>query len=198
MTGLGAMMAGGNPLDARGRQQNDKYPTPEAVTRALVRRYEHLRSYEIWEPCAGDGAMTRVLSEASPWVVGSDIVPGAEGIVEADFLTCDPPATLGQFARYGRVDAIITNPPFNLAPQMIERALSFNPLFVAFVLKSTFWQAARRWPLFKKHQPSAIHPLLWRPDFLGLGAPTMDVVWCVWDRMSSFQTTIYEPMQRPS
>lgn len=185
---LGAMMAGGNPEAVRGRQVGDRYPTPPDVTRALIRRYEQIRIYRVWEPCAGDAAMLNVLEPASFGAFGSDIVSRAPNVTQADFLVDPPPEPF---------DAIITNPPFNKAPEMIERALDYRPLFVAFVLKSTFWHAARRWPLFQKHRPSAIHPLLWRPDFLGLGAPTMEVSWVVWDRMSGNRHTIYEPMEKP-
>ncbi|MGG5810964.1 hypothetical protein [Falsiroseomonas sp. CW058] len=144
--------------------------------------------------------MLDVLREiGSRWgVVGSDIQPRRDDVVRCDFLSDSPPGDLRFAAEHGRVDAIITNPPFNLAPQMIEHAMSYRPCFVAFLLKSTFWQAARRRPLFLSHQPSAIHPLLWRPDFLGLGAPTMEVSWVVWDRSSFRGVTSYEPLTKPA
>lgn len=187
---IGAKMAGGNPASGA-RQGDDFYPTPPEVTKALVDHYSELNSYTIWEPCAGDGAMVDVLAETNTQgIMATDLVPRRPGITKLDFLTEPCPFTSG-------IDAIITNPPFNLAPEMIEKALSYKPLMVAFVLKSTFWHAARRWPLFQKHPPAGVHPLLWRPDFLKLGAPTMEVMWCVWRKGQARDLTRYVPFPKP-
>ena len=89
-------------------------------------------------------------------------------------------------------DAIITNPPFNLASKFISKALSFTPI-VAMLLKSQFWHAARRLPLFEKHPPSRVLPLTWRLDFTGGGAPTMDCTWFVW----GVEGIPFKPLSKP-
>src|SRR5438874_12973499 len=64
MTGLGAMMAGGNPDEERGRQKDDFYSTPLEVTQALMHYLCRVdttllgRPTGIWEPCAGDLKMS--------------------------------------------------------------------------------------------------------------------------------------------
>lgn len=101
-------------------------------------------------------------------VRSSDIVTGT------DFLTIPPIPC----------DAIITNPPFLLAPQFISRALGQTP-YVAMLLKSTFWHAASRTELFRRNPPAAVLALNWRPQFGGEkhagSSPTMDFIWTVWE-----------------
>lgn len=79
-------------------------------------------------------------------------------------------------------DAVITNPPFNISEQFIKHALC-QAETVAMVLKSQYWHAAKRAPLFIEHPPAYVLALTWRPDFMGGergGAPTMEALWTVW------------------
>ncbi len=92
--------------------------------------------------------------------------------------------------------AIVTNPPYKLAAEFIERALSFDLPFVAILLKSTFWHAKRRQGLFERRPPTHIHPLTWRPDFMNLGAPTMETMWCAWDAGLVGDLPVYQPLHR--
>jgi len=185
---IGVSIAGGLSASSnRSRQINDWYPTPAEVTLALARRYD-LAGLKVWEPCCGDAAMAKVLAGYADSVVCSDIAPQVDDAVTLDFLQA-PEMLDGS-------NAIITNPPFNIAEAMIAHARSLKPDFFALVLKATFWHAARRLRLFQTWPPSAIHPLTWRPDFLGLGAPTMDIIWTVW--AADGVPTRYEPMERPS
>jgi hypothetical protein len=164
------------------RRALDLYPTPPDVTHALM-QFLSWTGMTIWEPAAGDGAMAKVLREYGNKVIESDIATGQ------DFLTTEPSEHL---------DAIVTNPPFNLSEQFIKRALSFTPN-VAMVFKSQFWHAQKRLELFREHEPAYVLPLTWRPDFGGGGAPTMEVLWTVWlkDDLGS-QSTEYIPLERPS
>lgn len=178
-------MTGGARVLQRDRQERDWYPTPPDVTAALLRRHL-LAGRGVWEPCCGDGAMARVLEEHGAQVYLSDIHPQIDGAETLDFFASK--------ALPAGCDAIITNPPFVKAAEFIWHAMKMQPGFVAVLLKSTFWHAIRRRPLFEAHPPSHVHPLTWRPDFLGLGGPTMDVIWSVWD--GSRGPTIYEPLHR--
>ena len=169
---LGSMMAGGLPVD--GRQKDDFYATPADVTRALLTVEDF--PGRVWEPCAGDGAIRDVLLETGyEDVVCSDINPRVPGIVKRNMFDVKKPVAL----------SIITNPPFQIdgdrdAADIIEHLLSLRPRKLALMLKSSFWHAKSRTPLFERHLPAWVYPLNWRPDFLGLGRPTMEVSWVVW------------------
>lgn len=207
-SGLGASMAGGNPDAARGREEDDFYPTPVDVTLALT-ELVHSKIYGrvVWEPCAGDGAMARILAARGASVLASDISPRQPDVTKPFFEGKINKLDFLQAKRLpDPVRAVITNPPFNLAVPIIEHVFNMPNVeqldIFALVLKSTFWHAASRNALFRKHRPAIIAPLLWRPDFLDLGRPTMEVMWCVWcprdyATPGTQRTTQYWPLQRP-
>ncbi len=195
--GLGAKMAGGNPDPTRGREVDDFYATPTAVTRALFYAHEDsLRGARIYEPCAGDGAMMDEFMRCGAGSVqGADINPRRADIAKRDVMDLS-------LSTMPECDAIITNPPFFLAPQIIERVMGMSeerrPKFFALVLKATFWHARGRFKLFEQFRPTDVHPLLWRPDFKGLGNPTMDIIWCVWNaEHADIGETLYTPIKHP-
>jgi tRNA G10 N-methylase Trm11 len=96
------------------RKPLDQYEAPAWVTRALI---PHLPEFtgKVWEPACSSGKMVAALRQAGFDVVGSDITQGV------DFL--------GQAPETG-VSAIITNPPYALAREFIERALHFDDILV--------------------------------------------------------------------
>ncbi|MPT48272.1 MAG: hypothetical protein E2598_07590 [Sphingobium sp.] len=177
--GVGRMMAGGVN---KPRQGNDFYPTPPACTRALIAA-ERRAMVEalgadlyspIWEPCGRGGAIMAELRRAGFDVIGTDIVAdSAHGVTQQDLLT----------AKQAHSQVVVTNPPFALAEQMIRHLwLDLRVDYMALMLKATYWHAEVRTGLFHQTRPARIYALNWRPDFLGGGAPTMDVIWCIWQR----------------
>ena len=89
---------------------------------------------------------------------------------------------------------IITNPPFSLAEAFIHRASELGRPF-ALLLKSQYWNSAKRRPLFLEHTPSYVLPLTWRPDFTGKGGSMLDMCWNVW--LGGNGSTIYQPLPKP-
>lgn len=167
------------------RRELDFYPTPAPVTIALLEFLKLPASKSIWEPAAGNGAMSAVFTQYGHEVIETDIRTGD------NYLT-----TVRQ------ADAIITNPPFNLSAEFIEKAVKEAEL-VAMLLKSQYWHAAKRVDLFEKYPPKWVLPLTWRPDFLEheradgeKGHPTMEVAWTIWDR-SYVGKTMYQPLRKP-
>lgn len=182
-------ITGGN--SAIGRREADFYPTPPEVTVALLDFLHLPENTVIWEPAAGEGDMLETIRACGyerAW--GTDI---SEGF---DFLSPDIFKRL-----FVGFDWIITNPPFALAEEFIRKAASLGKPF-SFLVKSQFWHAKRRLPLFDEFPPSYILPLTWRPDFFFKdnhgGSPLMDVMWCVWlmPQIKGVQT-VYKPLERP-
>jgi len=162
------------------RRSLDFYPTPPEVTIALM-DFLKLKPCIIWECACGDGAMAKVLREYGHTVIETDIKTGT------DYLKTE-----------GKADAIITNPPFNLSAEFIEKALNEADI-VAMVLKSQYWHAKKRFDLFTKNPPAYILPLTWRPDFMNGergGSPTMEVHWTVWIKGNT--DCKYIPLQKPN
>jgi hypothetical protein len=117
------------------RTERDLYETPAWVTYALV---PHLpRSpHAVWEPACGSGKMALALANEFAGVHTSDIHTGT------DFLTYEN--------KRPYADTIITNPPFGLATEFVERALGLTwPAgMVAMLLNSDFDHASTRKHLF--------------------------------------------------
>ena len=162
------------------RKERDLYETPAWVTEALL---PHLRECRIiWEPAAGSGKMSRVLEGFAGTVISSDIAEGQ------DFLAADG----------FDGDAIITNPPYELAAEFIERALSLTASdgLVAMLLRTDFDHAKSRQHLFQ--HPAFSKKLVltkrikWFED--SKGQPSFNHAWFVWDyRHKGPPTLAYGP-----
>ena len=170
------------------RKAGDFYPTPKDVTAALINLICQFlpNGGVIWEPACGENDMADTIRERGYSVVATDILTGT------DFLTAPVPDGTAW---------IITNPPFSLAEQFIRRAYQTELPF-AFLLKSQFWHAAGRLPLFEECTPTVIAPLTWRPDFNfksgKRGSPLMDVIWCIWfPRHTLSKYPQYVPLSKP-
>lgn len=164
------------------REKDDFYATPPEYVESFL-NYE-TPPFFIWEPCCGDGAISKILTAHGHKVLSTDLVSRGFGEGGVDFLTCE----------VSPAPAIITNPPFKLAPTIILHAKKLKVGYLALLLKATFWHAKTRHALFEAWQPARIYPMGWRPDFRGQGAPPMDCLWCVWDGES--KTTAYIPMKK--
>ncbi len=84
------------------RVDSDFYVTPDWVTEALLRSVQ-LRG-PVWEPCCGDGAISRVLAREGYEVVSSDIADRGFGDPDVDIFACRsmPEGCL----------SLVTNPPY--------------------------------------------------------------------------------------
>ena len=129
--------------------------------------------------------MSEVLESYGHDVISTDILTGVDFLEESK-----------------ECDAIITNPPFNLSAEFIKKAVS-EANIVAFLLKSQYWHAKKRYALFVDNPPSYVLPLTWRPDFLyqerkgkKKGSPTMEVAWSVWIKGDT--QTKYQPLLKPN
>src|SRR6516225_8434310 len=150
------------------RVADDDYQTPEWVSEILL---PHLRKVRlILEPASAGGKMARVLEQAAQ-VITSDISRGT------DFLSITrTPA-----------DAIITNPPYRLSREFVERALELTEPkrgLVAMLLRTDYDQAKTRRHLFADHPAFAGKLVLLRRIrwFEGTkGHPSYNHCWYLWD-----------------
>ena len=152
------------------RKERDLYETPEWVTLALA---PHLPTTDcvVWEPAAGGGKMVAALSKIGFDVTASDIETGR------DFLTQPAPKPFR---------AIVTNPPYELATEFIDRALGLVPCngFVAMLLRTDFDHAKTRSRLFAGSPVFSKKVVLtkrikWFDDTKG--QPSFNHAWFLWD-----------------
>lgn len=101
-------------------RKDDLYETPACATEALLRHVP--LPNRIWEPCAGRGAISRLLKATGRHVVAQDLnaYPGADSDItpRIDFLMerAPPPS----------IDCIVTNPPFKIGDKFIRHGLSLG------------------------------------------------------------------------
>lgn len=130
----------------------DDFPTPPWATRALceflVKRGLDLRSMKVREPAANRGYMARPLAEYFGQIDASDVHDYRMGFAVRDFLFPEPLPT---------VDWTITNPPFKLAEQFIERALKTSTGGVAVIVRAAFLEGQGRYEnLFSVNPPTSV------------------------------------------
>lgn len=111
----GGKLAGGNPKN--GRVENDFYATnPTAVEMLLL---THRFNFErVLEPCVGNGNIANIIRYRHPGadITAVDIVDrGYPKTIVEDFLEWKTEKTF---------DTIITNPPFSLAGEFIEKSMT--------------------------------------------------------------------------
>lgn len=129
------------------RQPHDLYPTPAPPIDALlsVMRYSPLRHFH--EPCKGTGAIYDRVQ-----CLRKSYCEIAEGI---DYLTHTPPH---------QYDLIITNPPFSLALEFLQKSLQEADT-VCYLLRLNFLGSQKRRVFWQANRPSHVLVLPERPVF---------------------------------
>ena len=129
----------------------DDFPTPPWATRALI---EHVIQPEddgarltALEPACGRGHMAQALSEYFGSVASSDIHDYGFSRC-ADFLK--PLHAAGSF------DWVITNPPFRMAEDFIDRAQSIARQGVAILVRTVFLEGVGRYKRLFSVRPPAV------------------------------------------
>lgn len=159
---------------SKGRPENDFYPTPPEATLALLSKEKFMGS--IWEPACGDGAISRVLQEAGYDVYSSDLIDRGFGNAPHDFLTSTVNA-----------ENIITNPPFTLAQEFVERSLERTSGKVAMLCKLAFLEGQKRKEFFETTPLARVHVFSKRVNFYRegergkLGTSMIAFAWFVWE-----------------
>jgi hypothetical protein len=166
------------------RRELDYYRTPPSATLALLPLIANWPR-EVWEPCCGDGAISKILETAGFVVQSSDLADRGYGAVQ-DFFEVKSP----------RHKTIITNAPFGRAHDFIRHAHSLGVQRIALLLKANFFSSKRSLGVWNTWRPRIIAPLTWRLDFTGAGAPHTDCQWVLWDGLA-FQTSIRLLQRQP-
>ena len=157
-----------------GRPEGDFYPTPPEATLALLAKEKF--EGPIWEPACGDGAISKVLEDAGYTVWSSDLIDRGYGEAPHDFLTSDRSA-----------GDIITNPPFTLAQEFVDKALSCTSGKVVMLCKLVFLEGQKRKAFFESTPLARVHVFSKRVQFYreGVrgtkGSSMMAFCWLVWE-----------------
>lgn len=158
------------------RRANDLYETPEWVTDAL---WPHMprEALVVWEPAAGGQKMVRALRKRYRYVAYNDVTSGD------DFLKSTEKTAA----------TIITNPPFGLAREFIEHALSLTENMVAMLLPTDYDHAKTRRHLFDECPAFAkkvqlLRRIVWFEP--AVASPSSNHAWFIWDHRHSGPPTL--------
>jgi hypothetical protein len=161
------------------RKERDLYETPEWVTDCVISYIDVQRN--IWEPACGSGKMVYALMKHGMNVYGSDVEAGQ------DFMIMELPKGF---------TAIVTNPPYALAREFIERALMLTkPVngVVAMLLRTDYDHAKTRQHLFGGceqfwHKVVLTKRIRWIEG--STGSPSFNHAWFIWDWKNSGPPTL--------
>lgn len=159
----------------------DDFPTPPWATRALCERID-CSGLSVREPAANRGHMVKSLSEYFRKVDASDIHDYGAGYPVRDYL----------FGTHDDVDWTITNPPFRLAVQFVEKALCTSTKGVALILRSAFLEGIQRYfKLYSVTPPTRIlqfseRVVMHKGKLSAAGSTATAYCWIVWDKNSSY------------
>lgn len=189
----GGKLAGGNP--ERGRVENDFYATDPSSVKVFLDTYK-LEGTKFLEPCVGQGHIAEVVKEYYPnsEIVGFDIVDRGYDVSNTeirDFLLTDAEEVV---SKYGLFDTVITNPPYALAQEFVEKSLSLvrDKGTVTMFLKLQFLEGVKRQQFFKANPPKFVYVFVSRQSPWMNGSPvdekgkkwssTMCFAWFVWEK----------------
>lgn len=161
----------------------DDFPTPPWATRALcvwLSKFHDLSKQTCREPAANRGHMVRPLLESFAAVPASDVHDYDGRYPIRDYL-------FGPTSDWAPTDWTITNPPFRLAEQFIDRALELSAVGCAMLVRSAFLEGVGRFErLFAERPPTTIlqfservvmHKGRLAPD----GSTATAYCWLVWE-----------------
>jgi len=169
------------------RRLNDFYPTPTWATEVLLEHLPLSKDTIIYEPCSGQGDITKVLNRKFDIVLTNDIDPKMEAYGNLD-ATEDVAWTL-------KTDFCITNPPFNQAYQIVRQAVKHSREGVAMLLRLSFLEPTiERGPWLAANPPDKLL-VLPRISFTGDGrTDSCTTAWMIWfNRHPKNPSIIVEP-----
>jgi hypothetical protein len=175
----------------------DDFPTPPWATRALCEwlmenEGGHLPQQSCREPAANRGHMVRPLFETFGAVLASDVHDYGLGYPVRDYL-------FGPTSLLDPTHWTITNPPFRLAEQFIERALELSTVGVAVILRSAFLESVGRFErLFSQRPPTDVLQFVERvPMVKGRvdpeAASATAYAWLIWRKWKESTTLHWIP-----
>jgi predicted RNA methylase len=170
------------------RNPGDYYSTPAWAVRALLRVLPAPTT--VLEPAAGTGAILTEIKRMWPATAarGIEIDPGraeqcreiGHDVVTDDFL----------LAPIRPADMVITNPPFSLALEFVQRGLATAP-HVAMLLRLSFLASIKRAAFIREHSPD-VFILSKRPSFSGGATDSTDYAWMYFGPLSGKRWTLLD------
>ena len=179
-------------VDVTARHDEDFYRTPIWQTRVLFDRVNRHWGGFVVEPCVGDGAIVAQIPDGLD-VLTNDLVV-REPMVPEYRLDARLPETWRRFAAVGRLDVVVTNPPFDVAFDIAQHALEACHVGLALLLRLSWLEPTEdprdlskaRGPWLAAHPPTRLI-VMPRYDYRGNGkTDSVTSAWMVWAKRPDF------------
>lgn len=174
------------------RKASDFYPTPKETIENILFNYKFPEERKSFlEPCAGNGNITSIVKEKFPnWYITSlelrpeekeNLTPISDELIIGDFLIYD--------FNNNKFDVIITNPPFSLAQEFINKSLSLlsKDGVCIMLLRTAMLESKKRHDWWQDKLPNGLYVLSKRPSFTGKGTDATSYSWFIWENGSNKQ-----------
>ena len=186
-------MIGASTKKNHERVLDDFYSTGDGAIDRLEKKYK--LPFRVWECACGDGALSEQLLKNNHVVTSTDLVDRGFGKSGVDFLEVK---TLPE-----DIDAIVTNPPYNIGVEFVCHAIELMKQnqngVVAMLLKTQFLESINRYEkIFKNYPPTNVFQFVKRLTCYRNGDKTNDpgalmpFMWFVWDNKATHKGTLLE------
>lgn len=170
------------------REDNDFYATNPKALRDFLEVYEEKLNMPIWECACGQGHLAEELRKHEYDIIATDLIDRGYGNTGINFL---------EVLNIHNGD-ILTNPPFKLAEEFVEKGMSLleDGKKLILFLKIQFLEGQERKKLFKKYPLKYVYVHSKRQqcskdaDFEHLKATTQFYAWYVWEKGFTGETII--------
>lgn len=177
-------MSSTNRSNARDTHVSDYYVTPLQSIKDFIKEQTQINfvGLNILDPCAGGDkhhkmSYPEVLRAYTSSITTVDVREDSLASIKEDYLSLELKGLL--------IDVIITNPPFNLALEIIEKALKdvVEGGYVVMLLRLNFFGSQKRKPFFDKYPPLACYVHNKRMKFTNTnGTDSIEYMHCIWQK----------------
>lgn len=189
----GGQLAGGNSNTTR--EENDFYATDPNTVLLFLNEFlqDNKIEGEVLEPACGQGHISETLKENIPNIniTSTDLIDRGYGEGNINFLTHNYNKTF---------NTVITNPPFSLAKEFIEKSLEVSDKYVIMLCKIQLLEGVKRKDMFLNTPLKYVYVHTSRQATWKEGKPTdsrgrkwattMCLAWFVWDKEYKGNPTI--------
>lgn len=167
----------------------DSYPTPPWCTELLMHEYPPPTNL-VLEPAAGEGGMVDVLGKYGHRVLAIDIQDMVKKNADKSFVQLALHADFLKVKFEQRLTwklSIVTNPPYSLALEFLDKSFDSGAIYIAMLLRLDFLSSKKRAAFHNSHPLNRLLILGKRPSFTGSGTDRYDYAWFIWDKSNTYK-----------
>ena len=160
------------------RDPDDNYATPPWVTQLLLPYLALQLGTRVLDPCCSEGAILRTLPTGVQGI-GIELDAGRAATARAAGFSVTARDALAP-EPWPTADVVITNPPYRLALQFVQRALAETGMGTVAMLLRLNWLGSQARADFHRQHPSDVCVLSKRPSFVNGRTDATEYSWLLW------------------